>query len=680
MTSNGRLGTGEPRQDVLSRLKGVKPGKNGHDWTALCPAHEDRKASLSVSVTGDGRVLLKCHAGCNTKSVVEALGLTLADLFPPTDTPTKRGTVVKTYDYRDEAGDLLFQTVRYDPKDFLQRQPDGKGGWRWNLRGVRRVLYNLPQIVTEPPDHPIFIVEGEKDADRLAEENILATTNPMGAGKWRDEYSQALAGRHVVILPDNDEPGVAHAGQVLQSLRGVAASVKVVPLPDLPPKGDVSDWLENGGTAMKLWQLVEEANAVGADEPKSEEPPPGPQQERQSGGLATTCLTSVHPEPIRWLVPGYFPLGKLILLAGDGGNGKSTLTLDLTADLSRALPCFGGDYEPVLPSETLLVSCEDDFGDTVVPRLLAAGADLSRVFRVDGVRGDDGKVQPFCLSYYDAIERELEARPNVRLVVIDPAGAFIGRSGVDDHKDTELRTLLGPLSELAARRRVTIVLVKHLNKGATLKAVHKVSGSAGYVNAVRAAFVVAPSEQDPELKLMLPLKFNLGPRPEGLSFRLEPLPPEDAGRVLSPFTDLAEEDRARLAGQLFRLRWCGAVPDDADTLLAGHGGKSGPKATALAEAITYLREELKSGEQLVCEVARRWEEAGHAKRYIFAAANALEKQMELLPGERPSPRGNRQLKTWRLVTPPPQTPVPDSVPPEINREPGTENQTAVPGS
>ena len=271
-TGNGRCGSGDPRHEVLSRLKGVKPGRNGHDWSALCPAHEDRKASLSVSVTEDGTILMKCHSGCNVKAIVGAIGLTMADLFPDIGPRTTRGTIVKTYDYQDEAGHLLYQVVRFDPKNFRQRRPDGKGGWLWKLGDVRRVPYRLPEIITAPRDQTVFVVEGEKDADRLAEENILATTCAMGAGKWRPEYNEVLAGRPVVILPDNDEPGREHAAQVELSLRGVAASVKVVELPGLPAKGDVSDWLGNGGTASRLWGLIEATPALGTDEPPAEPP------------------------------------------------------------------------------------------------------------------------------------------------------------------------------------------------------------------------------------------------------------------------------------------------------------------------------------------------------------------------------------------------------------------------
>lgn len=284
--------------------------------------------------------------------------------------------------------------------------------------------------------------------------------------------------------------------------------------------------------------------------------------------LATTCLAGIQPEPVRWLVPKVIPLGKLVLVAGDGGHCKSTLTLHLAARLSRGLPCFGLKYDPLLPAESLLVSCEDDFADTVVPRLLSAGADLDRIHRVDGVAGKDGKVLPFNLSHYLQMEQELKRRPLVRLVVIDPAGAYIGRSGVDDHKDSELRSLLGPMTELAAGRRVTFILVKHLNKGATVRAVEKVGGSTGYVNAVRAAFLVAPNPEDGDQKFFLPIKFNLGPRPRGISFRTEPLSPPDRQGVIRCYgSELGAADQEELAKQLFRIQWGDPTDADADAVL-----------------------------------------------------------------------------------------------------------------
>lgn len=264
-------------------------------------------------------------------------------------------------------------------------------------------------------------------------------------------------------------------------------------------------------------------------------------------GLATTCLATIRPMPLRWLVPCRIPQGKLVMLAGDGGHGKSTVTLNIAACLSRGWKCFGLDYEPLAPCDVLLVSCEDDFGDTVVLRLLSASADLHRIHRVDGVKDKDGKALPFCLAHYQEMEEELEARPDVRLVVIDPAGAYIGRSGVDDHKDSDLRSLLGPLAELAARRNVTILIVKHFNRSFSAKAVHRVTGSAGYINTVRAAFAVVSDPKDDATKLLLPLKFNIGPKPAGLAFRLQALDRDTCNICLAGFDHLGPEDKNRLA-------------------------------------------------------------------------------------------------------------------------------------
>jgi hypothetical protein len=167
--------------------------------------------------------------------------------------------IVGTYDYRDAQGNLLYQTVRYEPKEFCQRRSD-KGGWAWSLGDVPRVLYRLPELL-QNPERPVFVVEGEKDADRLHRLGLVATTGVCGANAaWLPAYTETLRGREVIVLPDNDDPGRRHADKVAKAITGVAASVKVVPLPDLPPKGDVSDWLDAAGNDKeKLLRLVLDA-------------------------------------------------------------------------------------------------------------------------------------------------------------------------------------------------------------------------------------------------------------------------------------------------------------------------------------------------------------------------------------------------------------------------------------
>ncbi len=171
--------------------------------------------------------------------------------------PAPRKRIAATYDYIDADGVLLFQVCRMEPKDFRQRRPDGNGGWSWSVKGVEQVPYRLPQLLARP-DEIIFIVEGEKDADNLAARGLVATCNAGGANKWHAPLSQHFRGRNVVILPDNDDAGRAHAQLVAGKLRGIAASVRVLELPDLPHKGDVSDWLAAGGDAAELLALADE--------------------------------------------------------------------------------------------------------------------------------------------------------------------------------------------------------------------------------------------------------------------------------------------------------------------------------------------------------------------------------------------------------------------------------------
>lgn len=172
--------------------------------------------------------------------------------------------IVASYDYHDAAGNVVYQVTRWEPKSFTQRRTDGQGGWINNMQGVELVPFNLPAVLAADE---VFITEGEKDAIALNEMGLTATTNAQGAGKWRDSYTPHFQGKHVVILPDNDEPGRDHAAKVAAALHGIAASVKMVELPGLPAKGDVSDWLAAGGTLEALQALVQAAPDEGQHPP-----------------------------------------------------------------------------------------------------------------------------------------------------------------------------------------------------------------------------------------------------------------------------------------------------------------------------------------------------------------------------------------------------------------------------
>jgi putative DNA primase/helicase len=253
---------------VLSKFHSVR--KSGDQFIAKCPAHDDQEPSLSITMK-DGKALLHCHAGCSVEAVLAAVSLSPNDLFPskPRKIPQRKRTIA-VYDYRDESGELVFQAVRYEPKSFRYRRPDGGGGYEWNLAGVRLVPYRLPELLAADRDFPVFIVEGEKDADALRAIGVTATCNPMGALKWMDEYSEHLRGYDCVILPDNDDTGRRHAQMVVKSLFGKAELVSILELPGLPEKGDVYDWLAAGGTREDLFALLSGAEVIesGPETPK----------------------------------------------------------------------------------------------------------------------------------------------------------------------------------------------------------------------------------------------------------------------------------------------------------------------------------------------------------------------------------------------------------------------------
>ncbi|MHB0999631.1 MAG: hypothetical protein ACYC27_10315 [Armatimonadota bacterium] len=235
---------------ILPHLRIVKGPDYRGEYTAWCCFHKDgegkipHQANLMVSVRG-----FICHA-CVRKGSLQKLAKHLGIIgISSMQEPES------IYDYYDESRELVYQAVRYPGKKFTLRRPDGKGGFIYNLNGISRILYKLPEIISRPDD-PVIIVEGEKDVDNLIRHGLLATTNPMGAGKWNDSYNQYLIGRDVVIIPDNDMSGMKHAESIALSLQGVAGSIKIVKLPDLPEKGDVSDWLACGNTVDQLLNLI----------------------------------------------------------------------------------------------------------------------------------------------------------------------------------------------------------------------------------------------------------------------------------------------------------------------------------------------------------------------------------------------------------------------------------------
>jgi DNA primase len=237
--------------DSLARA--LEARRSGSSWMARCPAHDDNNPSLNFR-DEDGKVLLYCHAGCAQGEVINALRA--RGLWKPERAEDSR--IVATYDYTDEHGNLLYQIVRHHPKDFRQRRPDGCGGWIWR-KGSRQVLYRLPEILEAAI---VFVVEGEKDVETLRSHGFVATTNAGGAkAPWLDDFTEALAGREVILIPDNDRPGIERTARIARSLLHRVTRLAIL---ELEGAKDVSDWFEKGHGELELIELLEKGQGATA--------------------------------------------------------------------------------------------------------------------------------------------------------------------------------------------------------------------------------------------------------------------------------------------------------------------------------------------------------------------------------------------------------------------------------
>lgn len=581
-------------QDILTQTR-AKPNKGGKGWTGHCPAHQDKSPSFSIDQATDKRILLKCHRGCNIDSICASLGKTQADLFPPKQTTTQtqgkpRYNLDKTYDYKDESGALLFQAVRQrlsDPakfpnepkKRFRQRAPDGKGGWIWSLQGVRRVLYRLPELLASIPGATVWIVEGEKDVDRLRSLGLTATCNPMGAGKWVDEFSDFLAGHDCVVIEDNDDPGRTHAQEVCQSLFGKARSLRKLALPNLPDHGDVSDWLDAGGDETTLCQM---ADALPEWAPLANNGQ-APSAKAQSV-IQEVCMADVQIMSIDWLWENRIPRGTLTIVEGIEGEGKSTMLCAIGGAITRGQGL--ADMPLKSPGNILWLSAEDDLGRVLKPRLLSVGADVARVFAVsEPFTFDDKGVE---------LVRDMAKRRDPVMIVIDPIFAY---AKGDPSKGADARIVTNQLRTISEEFNCAIILVRHVGKSKGFGD-PRAAGlySIEWRAAARSVLLCGSDPDNPQRRALTQSKNTFGPLSEAIGYTIE-------------------KDSNSPTGA--RFTWVGVSDLTASRILSGMA--TDDEKAARQRACDMLRDALADGERLSDDIKAEAKASGISSRTLDRA-------------------------------------------------------------
>lgn len=518
--------------------------------------------------------------------------------------------------YHNDCGEPVGVVVRWnvpaDPAD-PESKPRKKilpvsrtsDGANWVKEGMPtpRPLYGLPDLMGLKAGSRVYVVEGEKTADAARSIGLMATTSPHGSESATKADWSPMAGRDVVIFPDHDKAGEKYASDVTTLCMAAGAkSVRVIRLADLwagmPEGGDMADFLEHRGHDAEAVRAEVEALADKASENPVQPVP-------LDGSPVLTRLSDVKPEAVSWLWPGRIALGKLTLIAGDPGLGKSFITLDMAARVSRGRGWPDAPGTPTTPGGVVLLSAEDGIADTLRPRLDAAGADVDNIMALEAIRsiGSNGResVRTFDLSRdLLGLESAIMAVGRCRLVVIDPVTAYLG--GVDSHKNADIRGLLAPLSAIAEKHDVAVVAVTHLNKANGGPAIYRAMGSLAFAAAARAAWAVSKDKDDESRRLFLPIKNNIAPNTGGLAYRIES--PSEDGLA----TVVWEADPVNVS---------------ADDALAGDRDQNGGGRTERDDAADWLRALLADGPCPARSVEAEARDAGHSLATLRRAKVAI---------------------------------------------------------
>jgi RecA-family ATPase len=474
-----------------------RPKRNGRDWTCLCPAHDDHDPSLSIAER-DGRLLFVCRAGCSQDNVIDALRS--RGLWPPEVSAKKE--IVATYNYRDEHGSLRYQVVRYAPKDFRQRRPNGAPDeFVWNMHGVEPLPYRLPELLADP-DGTVFICEGEKDCDRLGELGFVTSCNHGGASKWRSEISCWFQDRDVVLLPDNDDPGRSHMADVAAKLAGIAKTIRTVTLPGLPDKGDVANWIADGGTAEELDALVADPKqdwrawyAKDTKDIKHSEPPAPPWILSRLADWVGRIV-----EPRVFVMEDWLPLGEYVSLYGIAGARKTDFIIQALMASSAGLPFCGF---PMGHYVTLGLFCEDSEEELVrrIDRIAAfyelTRADFTGFFwaslvgcdQTEFIHFDFGRMLP--QDAFRLFEQQI-AELGAGLAALDTIADFFGGEEISRRQVSQF---LRMLNGCCFRHKCTIIGSRHPSRSGRNSGTFE-SGSTGWEGKERARLHLRDPAQD----------------------------------------------------------------------------------------------------------------------------------------------------------------------------------------
>ena len=463
MTSAQKIDFNSLMEPVALRLLGEPTQKHGNEWryggrgSLVIDLKKGSWFDHEANVGGGVFDLIRRQGYDQPAAWLRSEGL----LGSPQVVSRTDPKIVKTYDYRDETGELLFQVVRFEPKDFKQRRPDGRGGWVWKLGDARRVPYLLPELMKSvAAGQTIFIPEGEKDVDNLRAVGLEATTSPGGVKKWRNEYSNHLRGADVVVLVDNDAPGREHAGQVAASLRGIAKRVRVLDIgkhwPSCPDKGDISDWLAAGGSAEKLRAMVGALpdGAARVDSPSS--------QPERLKPLTLSELFDLEIKAREMMLDPILPEKGLVMVYAYRGIGKTHVALGIAYAVAS-----GGTFlrwKAPKPHRVLLVDGEmpaaalrDRLAGIVASAQPEAALDAMRVIAGDLIEeGGIGNLAD------PAVQAELDKYlDGVDLLILDNLSSL---TAVIRDNDQESWTTIQKWLLRLRRRGISVLLVHHAGK------------------------------------------------------------------------------------------------------------------------------------------------------------------------------------------------------------------------